>query len=82
MATTNKSILDREKQTLSIALQEVRPSMDVKAKEQVAKRVKKSIRTIEMYLSGYVGEIETARVILEASRKNIIKREQQLAKAS
>jgi ribosomal protein S7 len=79
METTNKSLVERENEVLSAALQEIKPQMDAENKAIVARKVKKTVRVIELYLGGYVGKKQTAKEIIEACRKNILDREQKLS---
>lgn len=77
MANT-KTVLEREREMLSIALQELKPQLDKTDKNGIARKLDKSPRLIDLYLNGYVGDPATARQIIKSGRKFIITREQKL----
>jgi hypothetical protein len=79
---TEKTLLEREFEVLSKALQELRPDIDMDNVRKIAEKVNMSWRTVLRYLEGDVAKIDTAKEIIAACRKNIIEREQKLKQHS
>jgi hypothetical protein len=74
----DKSLIEREKEALAIALQQLLKDMDVDNRSAVAKKLKVSEKTVYRYLNGDVADKSLGSKIQDACRKNILEREQKL----